>query len=124
MTQEIKQYQDLVVWQEAMEMVTLIYQITKELPPTEKFILIPQMCRAAISVPANIAEGHGSKHRKVFQNHLSIARGSLMELETYILMTEKTKLLKPTQTKKVMDQIPKVSKLLSGLIRALKNPRP
>ncbi len=78
MKENIKSYKDLQVWQEAMELVASIYRIVKSFPEAEKYGMVQQMCRAGVSVPANIAGGHGFSHRKVFLNHLSIARGSLM----------------------------------------------
>ena len=120
MNQKIQSYQDLVVWQEGMELVKMIYQLVKLLPKSEQYGMVQQMCHAAVSIPANIAEGHGSSHRKVFQNHLSIARGSLMELETYVLLTEKLQYLKSEQNQTMKSQIQKVGRLLSGLIRSLK----
>ena len=120
MEKNIKSYKDLQVWQEAMELVVSIYQIAKILPEAEKFGMAQQMCRAGVSVPANIAEGHGSSHRKVFLNHLSIARGSLMELETYIQLAEKLGFAQGNELNAVQNQLEQVSKLLSSLIRSLK----
>lgn len=74
-------YSDLRVWQEAMNLVTEVYRMTKPFPSEEKYGLASQIQRAAVSVPSNIAEGHGRKSTNAFLNHLSIAFGSLMELE-------------------------------------------
>ena len=120
MKTEIKSYKDLHVWQEAMELVALTYKVVKKLPQSEKFAMVQQMTRAAVSVPANIAEGHGSSHRKGFLNHLSISKGSLMELETYILLTEKLEFLGAQQIQDVQKQSQMVGRLLNGLIRSLK----
>ena len=120
MEKNIKSYKDLQVWQEAMELVASIYQVVKTFPEAEKFGMVQQMCRAGVSVPANIAEGHGSSHRKVFLNHLSIARGSLMELETYIQLAEKLGFAEGNELNPVQNQLEQVSRLLSGLIRSLK----
>ena len=120
MKDNIKSYKDLRVWQEAMELVASIYQVAKSFPETEKFGMVQQICRAGVSVPANIAEGHGSSHRKVFLNHLSIARGSLMEVETYIQLAEKLGFAESDELKPVQNQLEQVSRLLSGLIRSLK----
>lgn len=120
MQENIKSYKDLQVWQEAMELVPSIYQAATSFPETEKFGLVQQMCRAAVSVPANIAEGHGSSHRKVFLNHLSIARGSLMEVETYLQLVEKLGFAKSNELQPLQSQFENVSRLLSGLIRSLK----
>jgi len=77
-------YSDLRVWQEAMDLVTDIYRVTRRFPVEEKVGLASQMQRAAVSVPSNIAEGQGRKSTPAYTNHLSIAFGSLMELETQI----------------------------------------
>jgi len=77
-----KVYRDLLVWQKAMDLVVQRYEITKGFPSEEKFGLVSQMRRAAVSIPSNIAEGHGRRSEKEFANHLWIANGSLMELET------------------------------------------
>jgi four helix bundle protein len=90
----IKSYRDLRVWQEAMVLVEMTYELTATLPANEKFGLVSQMNRAAVSVPANMAEGHGSKHRGVYLNHLSISRGSLAELETYFELAVRLRMLK------------------------------
>ncbi len=77
-----KTYRDLEVWQQAMELVTAVYQLARAFPPEERYGLTSQMLRAAISVPANIAEGSGRRHKTEFLQHSSIARGSLLEVET------------------------------------------
>ncbi len=76
---EIRSYKDLQVWQESMKLVSTIYKLGESLPSHERFCLTQQMCRAAISAPANVAEGHGPSHRRVYTNHLSMSKGSLME---------------------------------------------
>jgi len=120
MEENIKSYKDLQVWREAMELVVLIYRLAAGFPETEKFGLVQQLCRAVVSLPANIAEGHGSSHRKVFLNHLSIARGSLMEVETYIQLAEKLGFAEGNELQPAKNQLEQVSRLLSGLIRSLK----
>jgi len=117
----IKSYQDLKVWQEAMELVALAYALASRLPSAERYALVPQITRAAVSVPANIAEGQGSNHRRVFLNHLSIARGSLMELETYILLARKLNFAAEDDVAGTQAKITTVGRMLSGLIRALKS---
>jgi four helix bundle protein len=120
MSEEIKSYKDLLVWQEAMELVVTVYELAGKLPGRETFGICQQICRAAVSIPANIAEGHGSSHRKVFLNHLSVARGSLMEVRTYIELIERVGFAKDEEVEPLEDKIEQVSKLLSGLIRSLK----
>ena len=81
---KIQSYRDLTVWQKAMELVVGCYKFVSNLPKNETYGLISQTQRAAVSIPANIAEGHGRDHLGDYLRHLSIANGSLMELETHI----------------------------------------
>jgi hypothetical protein len=74
----VKSYRDLLVWQKAVDLVTDCYGLTKQLPKTEIYGLTAQIQRAAVSIPANIAEGHGREHLGDYLHHLSIANGSLM----------------------------------------------
>jgi four helix bundle protein len=84
----IKSFKELTVWQEAMNLVEMVYQQTIILPKTEMYGLTSQIRRAAVSIPANIAEGNGRRSRKEYLQFLSIANGSIMELETHILISE------------------------------------
>lgn len=81
-------YRDLLVWQKAMEVVLACYRLSETFPKTETFGLASQLRRAAVSIPANIAEGHGREHLGDYLHHLSIANGSLMEAETHLLLAE------------------------------------
>ena len=83
----IKSYRDFEVWQKAMDLVVGSYRLTSRLPKSETYGLSSQIQRAAASVPANIAEGHGREHLGGYLHHLSIANGSLLELETHILVS-------------------------------------
>jgi four helix bundle protein len=120
----IRSYRDLRVWQEGMALVEATYALTRALPVSEKFGLVSQMNRAAVSVPANIAEGHGSRHRGVYLNHLSISRGSLTELETYLELTVRLGLLRKAQVEKAQAECESIGRLLGALIRALRTPVP
>jgi four helix bundle protein len=77
-----RSYKDLVVWRDGIELVLEIYRLTTTFPPDEKFGLTSQLRRAAVSVPANLAEGYGRTTRGEYLNHISFARGSLNEIET------------------------------------------
>ncbi|HEY3319507.1 MAG TPA: four helix bundle protein [Planctomycetota bacterium] len=81
----LQSYRDLLVWQKAMDLVVSIYTLSRSFPNDERFGLTSQIRRASISVPSNIAEGYGRSHRGEYLHHLSIARGSLMEVETDLL---------------------------------------
>lgn len=116
---EIKTYRDLQAWQKAMDLVTEIYRLSRRLPPEEQFGLVSQMRRAAVSVPANIAEGYGRIHRRDYAHHLSIARGSLTETETHLLIAIRLEYLARDQAIEVWRLAQEVGRLLNGLIRAL-----
>jgi len=83
---KIESFQDLVVWQKSMDLVIECYQLVQRLPPNEQYGLASQIRRAAVSIPANIAEGFGRWHSKEFVHFLLIANGSLKELETHLLI--------------------------------------
>jgi len=83
----LKSFKELIVWQKAYRLVLEIYKITKDFPKTEVYGLAQQMRKAAISVPSNIAEGYGRKHKTDYHRFLSIAYGSLSELETQYLLS-------------------------------------
>ena len=85
----IRSYRDLKVWERAMDLVVASYKLTELLPKSEAYGLVPQMRRAAVSTPANIAEGHGREHLGDYLHHLSVANGSLMELETHFLIANR-----------------------------------
>ena len=77
-------YRDLIVWQKSMSLVTLVYKMAMQFPTDEKFGLISQIRRSAISIPYNIAEGYGRNYRKDYSRFLQIARGSLFENQTQL----------------------------------------
>ena len=81
---EVKSFRDLRVWQRAMDLVEMIYKVSVDFPRSETYGLTSQIRRAAISVPSNIAEGHSRKHTKEYLRFLSVAQGSLAELQTQI----------------------------------------
>lgn len=82
-----KSFKDLIVWQKAYRLVLEVYKITKTFPRAETYGLTQQIRRAAISLPSNIAEGYGRKHKAEYQQFLSIAYASLLELETQYLLS-------------------------------------
>jgi four helix bundle protein len=116
----IRTYRDLDVWQKSMDLVVEIYRLTRLLPPEEQFGLASQMQRAAVSIPANIAEGHGQLHKLVFVRHLSAARGSLTELETHLQIAVRLDYLNRDQARPAWVLLQDVGRLLNGLIRALR----
>ena len=115
-------YSELLVWQKAMDLVTEIYMFARAFPQEERFGLASQLQRAAVSIPANIAEGHGRKSTGAYLNHVSISNGSLMEVETLIQIASRLGYLTPQQKTGVLDRTDEIGKMLSGLQRSL-NPR-
>jgi four helix bundle protein len=115
----IQSYKQLEVWQFAMDLAQQCYLATKQFPREELFGLTSQIRRAAVSIPANIAEGQGRAHTKEFLNHLSIARGSLMELETHLMLSQRVGLLEVAELEKLLAASDRISRMLSGLRKAL-----
>ncbi|MDP4220849.1 MAG: four helix bundle protein [Bacteroidota bacterium] len=115
----IQTYRDLKAWNEAMDLVEDIYKLTKTLPPEEQYGLKSQIRRCAVSLPSNIAEGHGRKGNKEFMHHLSIAKGSLSELETQLILCVRLEYVSRADLKPVWNRAQTLSKLISGLIRSL-----
>ncbi len=89
---KVKNYRELVVWQKAMTFVELVYRATRQFPREELYGLTNQLRRAAVSVPSNIAEGQGRFSTREFLSFLSIARGSLREAETQLMIAQRLKL--------------------------------
>jgi four helix bundle protein len=112
-------YSELFVWQKAMDLVTEIYKISTAFPNEERFGLSSQMRRAAVSIPSNIAEGHGRKSTAAYINHLSIAYGSLMELETQIQIAARLNLVAADITSNLLVKTDEIGKMLSGLKKSL-----
>jgi four helix bundle protein len=117
-------YQDLVVWQKAMELVTAVYRITRDWPHEEQYGLISQVRRAAVAIPSNLAEGHGRSGRREFAHHVSIAYGSLCELETQLLIAERLGYSDAEATEFLMNRIADVRRLTNGLLRSLQSATP
>ncbi len=112
-------YKQLKVWEKAMDLTMEIYSLVKLLPKEETYVLSNQMRRAVVSIPSNIAEGRGRNSNKEFLNFLSIARGSLWELETQLEICKRLGFLDNTQTDKSYVLITEVSKMLNALSNSL-----
>lgn len=113
-------FERLTVWQEAMELVAHVYTATKTFPSEEPFGLVSQLRRAAISVPANIAEGKGRYHRKEFLQFLYTARGSLYEMMTLIKTAQMLQYLSQQHCEALLSRCQSIASMLSGLINSLK----
>ena len=110
-------YRDLVVWQKARKLAVAIYSATRTFPKDEIFGMTQQMRRAALSVACNIAEGHGRRSAKDLLYFLGIARGSLLELETQIVIATDLAYLETDSANSLIHQTLDVTRLLNGLIR-------
>ena len=113
-------YKDLNVWQKGIELAKLIYTVTAQFPTEEKFGIVSQMRRAAVSIPANVAEGHCRRETKPFRHHVSIAIGSHGELETYFELALRLGFLSAEDRVRVVKLSDSVGRLLNGLHRSLK----
>jgi four helix bundle protein len=118
-----RHYRDLLVWQKAMGLAKAIYRETESLPKTEAYGIQAQMRRAAVSIPSNIAEGHGRLDDGHFRQFLATSRGSLFELQTQLELAGDLKLLKEGAVKKLMDDCEEVARLINGLLNVLENSR-
>jgi len=113
-------YHDLDVWKKSVDLVVNIYSVTKTFPRDEVFGLRLQMRRAAASVPSNIAEGQGRSTDKEYRNFLFYARGSLLELETQIIIAERLSFLSGDVCDALRAQTVEIGKMLNGLLRYLR----
>ncbi len=113
-------FKDLEVWQQAMELAEAVYRITQPFPKEELFVLTSQARRAVVSIPSNIAEGSGRKSDSEFLQFLSIANGSLRELETQMLLAARIGYLAPTQLDPLRTQMDTVGRLLTGLRKSIR----
>jgi four helix bundle protein len=109
----------VIVWQKAMDMVLQVYQVTKSFPTDERFGLTSQIRRAAVSIPSNIAEGHSRHSTQQFLNFLSIAQGSLAELETQIILGFRLSYLSADKQSVLLDATKEIGRLLHGLCNSL-----
>lgn len=116
---EVNSYRDLIVWKQAIDLATDIYTVTKSWPKEELYSLTQQTRRAAVSVPANIAEGYGRETRGSYVQFLRISQGSLKELETHLIISRRVNIANADQVEKLLEQCESVGKLLRLLIRKL-----
>lgn len=115
----IKSFKDLIAWQKAFLLVKEVYQATRDLPVEEHYGLMSQARRSAVSIPSNIAEGYGRRRTKEYDRFLSIALGSLNELETQILLLLELKFIDKKVSDNCLILIEEVGCLLGGLIKKL-----
>ena len=115
--QKVRTFRDLVAWRKGMALARMVYELSNQLPPVERFGLVAQVRRAAVSIPSNIAEGHGRQRRPDYLRFLRNARGSLMELQTQLLLAESLGMLKIPAA--LVELLAETDRVLQGLIRSL-----
>lgn len=118
-TMPINSYRDLDVWNRGVDLAVRIYEVTRELPPEERFGLTSQMRRAAVSIPSNTAEGWGRHYPAEFINFLRKSNGSRTELETQLIIAERAKLLKPALVAENLADLEIIGKQLLSLERSI-----
>ena len=117
----VKRYEDLIVWQKAVDLVVEVYRVTKVFPREEVYGLTAQIRRAVVSIPSNIAEGQGRGSTGEFRQFLGHARGSLFELRTQLVIAEKLGYLNPSDAEKLKSAAAEVGRILNGLLTSLKD---
>jgi four helix bundle protein len=119
----INSHRDLEVWRKGMDFATEVYRLTRLMPKTEEYRLVSQVLRAAASVPANIAEGNARGSRKEYAQHVSIARGSLAEAETFLALAIRTNLLPSHEAASALELADRLGRQLNVLRQRLSAPR-
>ena len=114
-----RSFRDLVAWQKAMDLVTLVYRATARFPCDEVFGLRMQMRRAAVSIPSNIAEGWGRQSRVDYARFLRIARGSLYELQTQTIVAARQGYISPAHEQELRQLADETGRVLYGLTKGL-----
>ncbi len=117
-----KDHHDLIVWQRGIDLVVRIYRMTERFPREEVYGLVTQMRRAAMSIPANIAEGSARSMPKDFAGFVSVARGSLRELDTCLVVSERLGYISERERQQVGEAVVEVDKMLNALRRSLTAP--
>lgn len=116
-----RNYKNIVAWQRSHEFVLIVYQLTAKFPDSERFRLTSQMRRAVVSVPANIAEGAARGSRVDYLRFLTIAIGSLNEVDYFLLLSKDLGYLSSERYSELQEQIAKSFAALHGLIKAVRN---
>ncbi len=112
-------YKELIVWKEGIKLVVEIYKLTQTFPANEKFGLISQMRRAAVSIPSNIAEGWSRNYDKVFIQFLNTSQGSAAELETQLLISNELGFITKESLEAIMSLLIKIKKMIRSLIHKI-----
>jgi four helix bundle protein len=121
---KLKSYRDLTAWQMAMDLVVSVYEMTREFPENERYGLTNQLRRAAVSIPSNVAEGQGRSTSRDFLHFLSVAYGSLQEVETQLILAQRLGFASEQKIDSILAQCGEVGRLTNGLRRSLRKSAP
>ena len=116
---KLRDYTELIAWQRAMDFVEAVYQVSRTFPKDELFGLTSQVRRAAVSMPSNIAEGQSRRSTKEFLQFLSVARGSLSEVETQLVISKRLNYLSSDQLSDLQHKSSELGRLINGLSNAI-----
>ena len=115
----IKSHKDLLAWQKAMELVELVYDLTRAFPREELFGLATSLRRAAVSIPSKIADGHERDNTREFIHYLSVARGALSEVETQIEIAKRLAYIDDEQQARFNQLVSDTGKIINGLMNSM-----
>ena len=118
--ESLQSYRELIVWKKSMDLAETIYRCLSQLPREETYGMRSQLARAAVSIPANIAEGQARHGRGEFLHFLGVARGSLAELETLLTLCGNLKLLPEANVTDALKRCDEIGRLLTGLVKSLR----
>jgi len=119
--EKIKSYKDLLIWQKGFQIVIAVYKLVKFFPQEELYALTNQIKRASVSVPSNIAEGYGRNGEKSFNHFIDVARGSLYELETQLLLSKELEFITDDELyNQILNLIEEEAKMINSFSKKLK----
>lgn len=119
----IQNYQDLKVWQRSKELAKEIFRLTYDFPKEQQYVLVSQMQRSALSIPSNIAEGRSRHSKNDFIYHLNVAKGSLAELETQIIIAYELNFIQKSNADIILVECSEITRMLYGLKDSLTQPK-
>jgi len=117
----MRNFKQLDIWKNGIEIVKQIYMLSQQLPPEEKFGLRSQLTRASVSIPSNIAEGCSRNSEIEFKRFLEIAMGSLFEVETQLIISQELEFIQQENLKSIFELLNKEAKMINSLINKIKN---
>ncbi|HEY9865710.1 MAG TPA: four helix bundle protein [Candidatus Obscuribacterales bacterium] len=118
---DVKDYKDLIIWQKGIDIAEKCYYLTKNYPKDEMYGMTQQIRRCAVSIPANIAEGYGRRYTREYVRFLTIAQGSVNELETHLILSVKVGLCNSDDLKDIITLLKEESRMIIALIKKLEN---